>query len=415
MGPSLLRSALIALGIAIALVFFQNCSEGFKLNQVSSSNSELPSSNNVNNPPPAPTPAPAPPVATPTLRETRVYLGTNTGAQGYILNHQNETITKLPFSNVTTGTMGWLNIEPRTGKGIALDINQFGTYTIFNYAGGTGQLSVEQRINQGPTDLHSILVPQANGSYWAYSVSYGAGTVRKHILDSQLRLVAGSEQVITYANGAKTHSSSYDSKRRLLYVANLGLNEIMIYRINPANGNMTFASRAPIADPRTVIYDSDYDKVFLVSESYAGTSSIYSFAVDEIAANDIRLRRVGQVEMPLQGGDLKVNRAKGYAYGTARENGKQSIWAMPLTDTGEMDTARASFFFNVAPQSPRALEISADGEYVFVGYNTRDPINFQVYKLTFDSAKKLVNRRILYEDLVQAGGIFCSTLVSILN
>jgi 6-phosphogluconolactonase (cycloisomerase 2 family) len=341
------------------------------------------------------------------LIETHFYLGSNGGVQPYKIDHRTSQVTKLNFISMGLAQVGWVNWIPDSLRFLAIDANSYKRFTTFSL-NAQGQGTAVSPSTNGPADVHSTLVKNARNRYFVFSTSYGRATLHKHVFDSNFVPVPNSEQVVPFAGGAKTHSSAFDSRRSLLFVANLGLNSIAIFRVDPETGQLSPIGNVDVRDPRTVIYDEVFDRVFVATEAYSGNSFIRAFAVQDLGGRVEFIDR-GSQAMPLIGADIKVDRVHRFVVATAREPGKESIWGMPLTTSGDKDMTRRHFQIDVLLTQPRSLEITADGQYIMVGMNSgRVPADFRIYKVTYSASNDFVSSEMIYQNLGGTGGFMCS-------
>lgn len=418
-----MKFAGLALFCSLLLISFQNCSGlgGFQLPSQTSldlgslsttgSGTPTPTPTPLGTPVPGPTPTatPLPPGPAGELKKTYFYFGRVSGMDVLVLDHGSGQVTLLPAVSFSGRMVGWLNYEKTSGEVLASDITQ-ANLQIYNFKSDTGALnSVRSLGSFASAVVHLTLVPGMSG--WdLFTSSYDRSVLDYyHLSQDQTQLTR--QQTVSFGAGAKTHSSAFDSKRNLLYVANLGLDKISVYQVM-ATGLQPLTTIS-VLDPRTLVYDARYDKLFVATEAYTGNSYIRIF---EIAGNAgaYTFSEVGSLAMPLVGGDLKVNHKMGYAMATVRESGKEAVVGLPLTPQGLVDKNRASFSVRVDQKTPRALEVTEDGEYMAVGMNSVSAENLVVYKLVFDSQANFVSSQKLFQKKVDGNqGYACGLSIPV--
>ncbi len=276
----------------------------------------------------------------------------------------------------------------------------------FSFNPANGALSALATFNFFAQSVHLALVPTAAG-FHLFSSSYGNGSLGFYRSDSGITSVTAVGSVNP---GPMTHSSSYDSRRNLLYTASLGANKILVYRVDPAA--LTLLGEIAITSPRTVIYDFVYDKLYVATEASSIASYIKALAI-ALNGNSVSSTEVGSLQMPLAGGDLKILHRHNFILATARAAGQESIWGMPVTATGIQDATRAPFSLSVQQPSPRALEITEDGSYLAIGSGggttTRSII---VYKLLFDSNSRYLSATQTFT-LQQPSSLLCGLQIPV--
>ncbi len=90
-----------------------------------------------------------------------------------------------------------------------------------------------------------------------------------------------------------------------------------------------------------------------------------------------------------------------YVVATARNPGQESIWGMPITAAGELDSTRQSFTIPLSVISPRALEVTDDGQYLMVASsNDGAAQKVNVFKLNFDSGLRFLSANKIFEQSI---------------
>jgi 6-phosphogluconolactonase (cycloisomerase 2 family) len=395
------------------LIPFQNCGRNFQTINVAENFSASASQDNagsVPDPGPSPTPS-ATPTPTPTassapqLQETRVYFGSQEGISHLKIDHSTGTVTFTGTTAFQGQNVGWLNYEPMNQKILSVDAG-VGKLQTNTYDPLTGALGTAEALSIKAEVVHSSLVP-ANNKFFLYAASYDRGQLDLNTLSSNLSNPQVIAPSISYGSEARTHSSAYDSKRKLLFVANLALNRVSIYRIDMVSGNLTLLSQATVTAVRTLLYHAGYDKLFVATESYAGPSQIISYSIIDNQSS-VQLQSEGSLNIPLSGADIKIDSVHRYALATAREAGKESVWGMPITSEGKKDTARNPLTISIDRPVPRSLEISADGQYIVVAMDSPQSNNIQVFKLNYSTNLVFQSAQRIFQYSLASQGILCS-------
>lgn len=360
---------------------------------------------------PSPTPQPQP-LPAPQLVETRFYLGSPAGISVIKLNHASGSAAFYASAAFAGQNVGWLNYDSVNQRILSVDAGA-GRVQSNPYNATTGVLGNSESFLFKSGVIHTSLVPATN-RYFLYTSSYGRGELDLYSMTATLKDPQTIGPSINYGTQAKTHSSAYDSKRKLLFVANLGLNRISIYRIDMNTGALAPVGQHSVNSPRTVLYHPGFDKLYLATESYSGPSEMIAYSIVD-NQNAVSLQSEGSQAMPLSGADIKIDAVHRYAMATAREAGKESVWGMPLTIDGKKDMTRNSFSIPIDRPKPRSLEISADGQYILVAMDSDQLNNVQIYKLNYSPERVLTSAQKIFQHSLSGGGILCSLSIPYLK
>lgn len=387
------------LSLAGLILFFQNCGPGFKVSDLQAASTVV--DRNQNGPD-----SKGPETAA--ASHTDFHLGSSSGLSSFSLDSI-RGVAQYKSTTIFAGTsVGWLNWDAGSSQLAAVDAGG-GTFQTYALDLQNGSLSAGAGTGFKSALIHTTIV-SGLGRKFVYTSSYQRGELDLMSFSESL----GDPQVISpsvsFGAGAKTHSSAFDSKRNLLFVANLGLNRVSIFKVNRQNGTLEAAGFHSVMSPRTLVYQADYDKLYLVTEADTGASQLIAFSIQE-GPSGINLASEGSLRMPLAGADLKINPIQGYAMATAREPGKESVWGMPLTDDGKKDSSRPEFSFSLDRPQPRSLELTADGLYLLVAMNSTRPDNVQIFKLNYSPQKQLISAERIFQYSLPEG-VLCSLSVA---
>lgn len=383
----------------LMLAGFQNCAKI----DVTAPQANLSS---LGTPTPSPT-ATATPQPTPglVLKKTFFYFGASGNIPGLVIDHNGGTVSSLGSVSYMGNQAGWLSYDSLNRKILAPDANG-NQIQIFGVDLSTGLLTSAGIFNFFQQVVHLAVVKTAAG-FNLFGSNYNGGSLGFYSGNANLSAVNSVQSV---SPGPMTHSSSYDSQRNLLYVASLGGNAVLVYRVDAAT--LTPVGQISVASPRTVVYDFMYDKLYVSTEvNGAGNSYLRGFSVSYVN-NVFTSADVGSVAMPLSGGDLKINHKLNVVFATARQVGQESVWGMPVLNTGVQDPSRQPFTFAVTQPLPRSLEITEDGQYAVVasgGGATTDSI--LIYRLAFDSAARFQSATKIYSQQQNAVGLLCAASI----
>ncbi len=230
-----------------------------------------------------------------------VYFGTGgPGAKGIYRATFDTATGKLTASELAAevGSPGFLALHPN-GKIL---------YAVGNFSGGPGALayrigqdSALEQINTSPTGdgggAHIAVHPSGK---FLMTAQYGGGSVALFPLDATGRL--GTAKVTEHEGGSKVvrgrqdaphpHYTGFSPDGRFALVPDLGLDGIIIYRINldtPAIERHGFAASVPGGGPRHLRFSPDGKFIYLLNEL---SLSVTTFAWDAAAGTARQLATV---------------------------------------------------------------------------------------------------------------------------
>lgn len=337
-----------------------------------------------------PTPTPQPTPTQPDVKRTHFYFGGGKTITALELDHRTGEFRERTSASFSGGGVGWLTYEPTTQSVFVADTGG-STLQVFGHNASSGQLTSKTSLTTAASQVHLTIVSAAD-HFKLFGSSYSRAEVSYYKANRNLTSLS-RQQVIAQGAGAKTHSSSYDAKRGLLYVAALGLNKVVVYRVSETG--LSNIAELNLEGARTVVYDPSFDKLYVATEIYTGPSYIRIYSINS-TNNSYSFTAEGSLAMPKHGGDLKINHKFNYVMATAREAGKESIWALPINSRGAADISRQSFSIIVDQALPRALEITADGLYAVVGMNSSGSEGIIAYKLNFDGNKNFISSQKIF-------------------
>jgi len=239
--------------------------------------------------------------------ETLVYVGTYTGPKSkgiYLFRLQTQGL-EVP-QNITLVPLGLAAETPSpsflaldTTRGLLFAVNELNTFegkptgavSAFSIDAASGALTLlNQRPSMGTGPCHLVLDRARRNLLVA---NYGSGSVAVLPVGSDGRLGAATD-VVQHAGrsinpdrqtGPHAHCVTLDAANRFAFVCDLGLDKVMTYRFDPAQGKLHPGEPAftPIkagAGPRHMVFRPDGRFAFVVNEL---NSTITAFRYDSSA------------------------------------------------------------------------------------------------------------------------------------
>ena len=336
-----------------------------------------------------------------------VYFGTGgPGAKGIYratFDPANGKFTPAELA-VEVGAPGFLALHPSGDK----------LYAVANFAGGPGAIGYKigaggalEVINSAPTGdggaAHIAVHPSGK---FLLTAQYGGGSTALFPLDADGRLGAvqlhkhqgGSGVVKPVQNQPRAHWVGFSPDGRFALVPDLGMDGIVIYRVNleaPALEKHGFAASVPGGGPRHMRFSPDGKFIYLLNEL---SLSVTTFAWDAAAGTAKQLadvpalsKAVKEKEAMNAAAEILVHPSGRFVYSSNRGHDTVTVYrADPATSALEViqvQPVRGAFPRNIAfaPDAGWLLAAGADSNTVSVHkinpttgeltYQTRSVIN----------------------------------------
>ena len=247
-----------------------------------------------------------------------------------------------------------------------------GSVSAFAIDPASGKLQLlNQQASMGDGPCHLALDHQGKCLIVA---NYNNGSVASYPLGSDGLLsqsVAffqpkGSGKIPQRQDGPHAHCIAISPDDRFALVADLGLDEVMMYRLNTATAQMEvsdpqFVKVAPGAGPRHLAFHPNGRFVYLINEM---GSSIITFGYDPQAGTLRELQTVSTLPADYKGqndsAEIQVHPSGKFVYGSNRGNDSIAVFAV------DPKAGTLKLVENVATQgkTPRGFSIDPTGAYL---------------------------------------------------
>jgi 6-phosphogluconolactonase len=330
--------------------------------------------------------------------DTLVYVGSYTGDNSkgiylYKLTLKNRDASQNqalePFGLAAeTPSPSFLALVPHRRLLFAVnEVNEYagqrsGAVSAFSIEPTTGKLKLlNQRASMGTGPCHLVL--DKDGRH-VLVANYGRGSVTVLPVASDGRLGepsdveqhTGSSVNPRRQEGPHAHCVTFDPAGRFLFVCDLGLDKVMIYRFDGEQGKLTphepaFATVKAGAGPRHMAFRPDGRFAYVVNEL---DSTITAFAYDAAEGKLTEVQTVSTLPPRFDGpnttAEIAVHPSGKFVYASNR--GRESVAlfeidqdAGTLTYVGEQSTGG---------KTPRHFEIDAGGELLIIANQNTDTL-----------------------------------------
>jgi 6-phosphogluconolactonase len=335
------------------------------------------------------------------MRKLRVYVGTYTEpilfGTGEVLQGKGEgiycydldpTSGELKLTGKTTGVTNpsYLALDPKQHFLYAVnELKMFenaptGTVSAFSVDSATGALKfLNKRPTSGTDPCHVILTRDGRLVFVANFMS-GSVSVFPVARDGSLEAASdfiqheGSSVDPKRQKGPHAHSTVLDAKSRFALIPDLGLDKVVIYRIDPERGKLKpnshpWAAARPGAGPRHVAFHPGGKFVYLINEL---DCTIVAFSFNGDSGMLEELQNVPTLPDDFHGAnscaDLQVAPEGTYLYGSNR--GHDSIVIYKI----DARTGRLSFVGHESTRgrNPRSFAIDPTGTFLLAANQSSD-------------------------------------------
>jgi len=266
-----------------------------------------------------------------------------------------------------------------------------GAVSAFALDFGSGNLrSLNQQPSHGTSPCHLAVEP---GGRFLLVANYSSGSVCVLPIGDDGQLGEATDVVQHHGAGVNAdrqegphaHSANFDPSGRHVLVADLGLDRIMVYRLDRTSGKLVphtqpWASLKPGAGPRHLAFHPSGRYAYVIDEL---DSSMTAFAYDAERGRLNELQRISTLPAGFEGtsycADVHVSPSGRFVYGSNR--GHDSIAAFAVDDaTGRLSCIG---YEPTLGRTPRNFAIDPSGTFLLAANQDSDSIvTFRVDRQT---------------------------------
>jgi 6-phosphogluconolactonase len=334
------------------------------------------------------------------LNDTLVYIGTYTGSnsksQGIYVykletkgsdTAEHQALVPLGLA-AAVASPSFLDIDPQRRLLFAVnETSDFGgrptgavsSYSIDRGTGKLTQLSQRPSMGGGPCHLvldknrrHVLVANYGGGSVAVFPV--GTDGVLGEATDFHQH--AGKSVNPRRQEGPHAHCVTFDPAGRFLFVCDLGLDKVMIYRYDAEQGKLSanepaFASLKPGAGPRHMAFRPDGKFAYVINEL---DSTITAFAYDAASGTLRELQTVSTLPPGFDGSnstaEIAVHPSGKFVYGSNRGHDSVAVFAIDQA-AGTLTYVDAR---STGGKTPRNFEIGPAGEQLIAANQNSDTL-----------------------------------------
>ncbi len=254
------------------------------------------------------------------------------------------------------------------------DETEEGTVVAYRIDRETGTLTqISARSSEGAGPAHVSVDPKGR---FAYVSNYGAGNLSVYRINDDGTLSEavyvvdheGSSVNERRQSAPHVHSAVPSADGRFLYVSDLGIDKVMIYRVNGETGELElaeqpFVENMPGSGPRHFTIHPNNDFAYALEEM---SSTIAAFEVDSSTGAMTQMQRISMLPEEFDGdnaaADLHVSPDGRFLYASNRGHNSLVIYRIDQ-HSGELTVVD---HVSTEGPHPRNFMIDSKGEFVLV-------------------------------------------------
>ena len=332
-----------------------------------------------------------------------VYFGTYTGAksQGIYVSRFDSATGKLTEPTLAAQTVNpaYLAIAPDHHSLFAVnETKRFkdqagGSVSAFKLDTSTGKLDFRNQQPSGGIDPCHLVVDPA-GKY-VLVANYTSGSVAVFPVETNGFLSAATTVIQHHGSsvnrerqaGPHAHCVAMDGANHRVFVCDLGLDKIMIYRLNEANGELLpeetpSAAVKPGSGPRHITFSPDGRYAYVLSEMGA-TLTAFTYNPEHGALNEIQTVSTLPEDFHGKNTSAEVALAPSGKFIYASNRGDDSIAVFAVDEA----SGRLSFVERQSchGKTPRCFAIDPTGQYLIAANQNSD--NVVVFRIDAQTGK----------------------------
>jgi 6-phosphogluconolactonase len=321
-----------------------------------------------------------------------VYFGTYTGAksQGIYVSRFDTASGQLtaPMLAAPSANPSYLALAPDHQFLFAVNETEHfngqagGAVSAFKLDAATGKLEfLNQQPSGGTSPCH--LAVDATGKFLVVA-NYNSGSVA--VFPVQTSGFIGPATAVIQHHGSSVnpqrqagphaHCIALDSAHDRVFACDLGLDKVMIYRLNETNGALTadenpWVELKPGSGPRHIVFSPDGRQACVISEM---ASTLTTFAYDPDHGTLKELQTVSTLPQDFQGkntcAEVAFHPSGKFVYGSNRGDDSIAVFAVDES-TGRLNFVERQ---STRGKTPRCFAIDPTGQYLITANQDSDSV-----------------------------------------
>jgi 6-phosphogluconolactonase len=307
--------------------------------------------------------------------------GTSKGIYTYKFQPSTGKLTSMALAGESSNP-SFLAVHPNHRFLYAVNENTNGMVSAFAIDSATGKLKPLNQVSSKGADPCHLSVDQTGK--WLFVANYTSGSVAAFPINANGSL---GEASATFQHSGKSvdrdrqagphaHVAAISPDNRFVWVCDLGLDEVLSYRIDPSKGGMMphnppFAKVEPGSGPRHVVFRAD-SKFAYVEDEMGATVTVFSYDADKGAMNQVQVISTlpPGFSGTKSGAEIMLHPNSKFLYTSNRGHDSIAIFKVDaakgtLTFTGTVPTGG---------KTPRNFAIDPTGNYLLAANQDSDSI-----------------------------------------
>ena len=328
-----------------------------------------------------------------------LFIGTYTGSGSkgiYVYKFNSQTGQATWVSNTDTTSASnpsYLSISPN-GKyvyAVHEDGNQKeGSVAAYSFNRSTGNLTLMNKQLSGGD--HPCYVATSANNKWVAVANYTGGSASVFAVNPDGSLKPGPQTIQHEGKSVvpqrqdkpHVHSTVFSPKGDYLFVSDLGIDKIMIYKFNPSSSkplqtNVTYAASAPGSGPRHFTFHPNNKYAYLVEE-LSGTVVAYQFNNGKLNTLQRIAAHPADYKGTIGSADIHISPDGKFLYASNRGDENTIAIFSINTATGKL---KSEGFQSTMGKTPRNFMIDPTGNFLLVAnQNSNNIVVFKRNKST---------------------------------
>jgi 6-phosphogluconolactonase len=286
-----------------------------------------------------------------------------------------------------TSNPTFLAVHPNQRFLYAANEDRTGTISAFAIDPASGRLKLLNQVpSRGSGPCHVAVDP---GGKWVFATNYNSGSVAVFPVHEDGTLGeatgfvqhAGSSVNAQRQSGPHAHSANVSPDGRWLLVADLGLDQILSYRVDAVKGTLAagdppFAKLAPGSGPRHLAFGKSGRFAYAIGEMLA-TVTVFRYNSARGSLEELQTAQVtpeGYIG-PKSGAEIAVDPNGRYLYASNRGDGTIAVFRID----GDKGTLTVVERVSTGGKTPRNFAIDPSGAFLFAA--NQDSGNVLVFRI----------------------------------
>jgi 6-phosphogluconolactonase len=328
--------------------------------------------------------------------EYLAYFGTYTDrgkSQGIYVSRFNSSTGKAqdPILAAEIKSPSWVAVHPNGRFLYAVtEAGRTGSVSAFSIDRATGKLTALNTVSTKGNGPCHLTVDRTGKMLLA--ANYGSGSTAAFQIHDDGSLSEASSFIQhqgtgpdkTRQEGPHAHCATVSPDNRFALVNDLGLDEILIYKMDPAKGLLTpndppFGKVPPGAGPRHLAFAPNGKFAYVVNEMQSSTTA---FAWDAARGALTALQTISDLPQPVpgnSGAEIEVHPSGKFVYSSNRGHDSLAVFAVNPKD-GKLTLVE---YAPTKGKTPRGFGIDPTGSYLLAGgQDSNNVVIFRIDKKT---------------------------------